>query len=471
MIAGNFIGTDPTGKVALGNRQNGVTIIGSNNTIGGTADGAGNVISGNGEQGIFILALPAVESNSNQVQGNYIGTTADGTMPLGNGLSGINLLSSNNTIGGTNDLNADGTIRVRRGNIISGNTTEGVTITGSTNVVQGNYIGTDVTGTTALANLINGVDIVSNGDGAGGNSIGGTNDLNADGTIRVQRGNVISGNRGIGVRIGSRNNVVQGNYIGTNSTGNTLPGGNNNAVGVLMDSGADFSTIGGTADGARNVISSNLGNGVDIRGSNTVVQGNYIGTDATGKNLVFNSGNGVLIIPGADGSAEDASNNTIGGTANGARNVISGNLENGVNIRGSNNVVQGNYIGTDANGQTALGNFGNGVRILSGTGSGEIASNNTIGGTNDLNADGTIRVRRGNVISGNQVNGVSILGLKTVVQGNLIGTDSTGQTALGNQSNGVFILPGADRSMIGGTEDGAQRHLGQPRRRRNEQCQ
>ena len=77
----------------------------------------------------------------------------------------------------------------------------------------------------------------------------------------------------------------------------------------------------------------------------------------------------------------------------------------------------------------------------------------------------------GNVISGNQVNGVNILGLNTVVQGNRIGTDFTGQTALGNQGNGVFILSGADGSTIGGTADGAQRHLGQPRRRRGEQCQ
>ena len=131
------------------------------------------------------------------------------------------------------------------------------------------------------------------------NTIGGT---------AAGAGNVISGNQGIGVLIGSPNNVVQGNYIGTDVTGQTALG--NTTDGVVLLSGADGSTIGGTADGAHNVISGNGDNGVLIIGSNTVVQGNYIGTDATGKNLLFNFGNGVLIVP-------DANRNTIGGTAPG----------------------------------------------------------------------------------------------------------------------------------------------------------
>ena len=224
LVQGNLIGTDSTGSTGLGN-QVGVIVNGSNNTIGGRVATARNVISGNNREGILFQF-----AQSNTVQGNYIGTTADGTVALGNGLSGINLLSSaNNTIGGSS---------LAARNIISGNKTEGVTIVGSSNVVQGNYIGTDVTGMNPLANLINGVELEGRReqqhhrrDGARGGC------------------NVISGNRGVGVRIGSRNNVVQGNYIGTDFIGNTFQGGNNNAVGVLMDSGEDFSTIGGTADG------------------------------------------------------------------------------------------------------------------------------------------------------------------------------------------------------------------------------
>ena len=381
-----------------------------------------NVISGNFGDGVLIQGLKIV------VQGNYIGIDVTGNKVLGNFGNGVLIVPN------ANGCMIGGTVRAVR-NVISGNQVFGVVSNAQNTVVQGNYIGTDAMGTKPLRNNTGVFFSGSNG------TIGGT----APGA-----GNVISGNLGDGVIVGAQNTVMQGNYIGTDANGQGQPGLGNTLDGVVLLSGAgglpgaDGSTIGGTADGARNVISGNGDNGVLINASNTVVEGNYIGTDATGKNLLFNFGNGVLIVP-------DANRNTIGGTARRARNVISGNLGNGVNIVGSNNVVQGNFIGPDVSGQTALadvGNFGNGVLILS-RGTGSNASNNTIGGT----VPGA-----GNVISGNQVDGVNIQGLNTVVQGNRIGigADFTGQTALGNQGNGVFILSGGDGSTIGGTADGAR---------------
>src|SRR5207302_1450843 len=117
-------------------------------------------------------------------------------------------------------------------------------------------------------------------------------------------------------------------------------------------------TIGGTAAAARNVISA-PSNGVGISESGNVkVQGNYIGTDASGaKALAINSG-----FIGVDGGGP---NTTIGGTAIGSGNLISCNGANvctNVFIEGSGVLVQGNLIGTDIGGTAALGTNSIGVQ-------------------------------------------------------------------------------------------------------------
>ena len=204
------------------------------------------------------------------------------------------------------------------------------------NTIEGNYIGTDVTGTVDLGNDATGVLILN----APNNTIGGT-------TAAAR--NVIAGNDIQDVQIsvsGATDNVVEGNYIGTDVTGTidlAVGVGNPGTAGVGI-SGSANNIIGGTTAGARNIIAGR----VDISRSDAtgnVVQGNYIGTDVTGTvNLAGVAG--VLIFFGA-------SNNTIGGTTPGARNIISGG--SGIDIRGSDNVVQGNYIGTDVTGTVRLG--------------------------------------------------------------------------------------------------------------------
>ena len=437
VVAGNFIGTDATGTVGLGNGDDGVVVQGGAqfNRIGTDGNGVAddserNVISGNQGRGVWIIDAG---TDSNVVAGNFIGTNAAGTAGLANGADGVIIEggAQQNLVGS----NADGVGDASERNLLSGNLGHGVRITGAAterNTVAGNFIGTNASGTAALSNGFIGVLIIG---GASNNTVGGT-------TAGAR--NIISGNGSNGVEIngaGSSANVVQGNFIGTDVNGTAGLG--NGLIGMLILSGPTNNTIGGTAAGARNVISGNGSNGVEITGagsSGNVVQGNFIGTDVTGTVDLGNGLIGMLMLAGA-------TNNTVGGTTAGARNVISGNGSNGVEITGAGsngNVVQGNFIGTNATGAVALANSFFGVLISNG------ASNNTLGGT-------TAGAR--NVISGNGMNGIEINGggsAGNLVQGNFVGTDFSGTADLGNSIFGVLITNGASNNTLGGTTAGAR---------------
>ncbi|MGA9348307.1 MAG: right-handed parallel beta-helix repeat-containing protein, partial [Anaerolineae bacterium] len=185
------------------------------------------------------------------------------------------------------------------------------------------------------------------------------------------------------------------------------------------------------------VINRFIMQGILIYGSGAVgniISGNYLGTDATGASGPGTQGTGIQIAGGAH-------DNTIGGTSPEERNVISGNDLNGVEIsRAYNNLIIGNYIGTDASGVVALENSRSGILIGLG------AQGNVIGGT----ASG-----EGNVISGNGSRGIYIYASGTVsntISGNYIGTNATGNAALGNQRDGIYIgepTGGAQGNIIG----------------------
>jgi hypothetical protein len=429
-VAGNDIGTDVTGLLGIPN-QAGVNIGGgsTSNTVGGTVAGSGNVISANVHKAVN---LTDAGTDDNVVEGNYLGTDATGTHALGNGGAGVSIAdgAQYNTVGGT-------TTAAR--NVMAASTGNGVIMGGtgvnnestSNNVVEGNYIGTDKTSTVGLGEGIAGVNI---GSGATDNTIGGTT---------AAACNIISGSA-FGVYIGgmgASDNLVEGDYIGTDVTGTVAIG--NISGGVFLISGATDNTVGGTTAAARNVISGNVGNGVFIDGSGTtdnLVEGNYIGTDVTGS-LALGNGDAT---DGATGVAivDGASDNTVGGTTTGTGNVVAATVGNGVAIGGpgsNDNVVAGNFIGTDASGTHALGNSGGEVVLANGV------SSNTIGGT-------TAAAR--NVISGNTGPGVTIDGSGTtgnLVEGDYIGTDYTGAHALGNGDAGVWISGGAQQNTIGGT--------------------
>ncbi len=358
VIQGNFIGTDADGvQASKGNYDYGVFVHESpGNTIGGTNPADRNLISGNGVRGQGSgVSIIGGGANSNLVQGNYIGTDRNGTAALGNhDRHGVLLTNGrNNLIGGTTP---------GAGNLISGNN-HGIQIsdgnaTGSPtgNLVQGNFIGTDVTGTQSLGNTGNGIllSLASN------NTIGG---------ISAAARNIISGNAGGGIAIEnlSVGNLVQGNFIGTDMTGTVA---RPNLFGVYVES--NNNTIGGTAAGAGNLISGhgNGGYGVQIIGSNTVVQGNLIGTDITGTRALGNT-RGVFVF-------RSGINNLIGGTLPGAGNVIAGNTDQGILLQlvpdvsfnpsgAAGAIIQGNWIGTDKTGTIHLGSS-QGVLIQSSNG-------------------------------------------------------------------------------------------------------
>ena len=187
---------------------------------------------------------------------------------------------------------------------------------------------------------------------------------------------------------GATGNVVEGNAIGVDATGEVAL--STAAYGVLINFNAANNTIGGTASAARNVISGNaFGVGMANSATGNVVEGNYIGTDSSGAAAVAN-GRGVIVSLSAFG-------NTIGGSIAGAGNVISGNTTYGLDFKtnANTNTIAGNYIGVNAAGTAALANGLYGILFEASV------NGNTIGGTT---------AGAGNVISGNTSVGVEIRG-------------------------------------------------------------
>lgn len=404
IIEGNYIGTDVTGTIDQGNLSFGVSIVSSNNRIGGVFPGSGNVISGNDFGGVIIGLGTGAPLTGNVVQGNIIGLNAAGTAAVGNSFSGLWI--RNNTapvVGGTN---------AAARNIISGNADYGLQLDAVTDaVIEGNYIGTNRAGTTAIPNVIAGIYILN----ASNNRIGGT---------AAGAGNVISGNgRGILLNAvgdgATSGNLIQGNIIGLNPAGTTaIP---NTIAGISLLSSSSGNTIGGVAAGARNIISGNAV-GISVEGTNNSIQGNYIGTDITGTLARGNNGDGVFL---------SGAGNTVGGVGAAARNLISGNGGDGIEMS-ANNTLSSNYIGTDVSGTLDLGNAESGIRVV-----------NTDGGTINLS-----------VISGNDENGVTLSNSDNVqLNSNTIGLNFAGTASVSNTAHGVYISQG-NGNVVGGIGGG-----------------
>lgn len=308
LIFGNYIGTSADGNSDLGNGSDGVDISQSaNNVIGSNTAtlgcNAGNLISGNNEDGINIFGTGAT---GNSVRGNLIGANAAGTAALGNTSQGVYISASNTTVGGA-------TTDVR--NIISGNG-GGINIGGgANNTVQGNYIGTNLAGTAAIRRAsgtpIDGVRIDG---GANNNFIGGA----ASG-----EGNLISGND-VGVHIVEANdNRVRGNFIGTQADG-TGDLGNFEAGVYIHEPTAMNNFIGGTA--------TSDGNRIRFNGDGTLIAtlfgegGIVVFAGATQNRILANSitantGLGIdLAMNNADGMTLNDPNDVDSGAANNLQN-------------------------------------------------------------------------------------------------------------------------------------------------------
>jgi Calx-beta domain-containing protein len=233
-------------------------------------------------------------------------------------------------------------------------------------------------------------------------------------------------------------NHIEGNYLGTDSTGNAKTNSNGTLIAV---NDAPNNIIGGTTAGTRNIISGTTGYGIAVFGNNAtgnLIEGNYIGLNATGSSGLGNSQSGIAL---------SSSNSTVGGTAPEARNVISGNAVSGVVIQNSTstsgNVIQGNYIGCDVTASYIIPNTQAGIALST------LSTNNLIGGL-------TPGAR--NIIGGNNI-GISVSESNgkpdsNVIQGNYIGVGPDGMTPLSNQVEGIHVA-GATNTTIGGTQPGA----------------
>jgi hypothetical protein len=341
-VVGCWIGTDETGAAPNPNNTGLSVSNSSGHVLGGPTPADRNLVSGNGGIGISLDTAP-----DTIVAGNFIGTDVTGTADLGNTGFGIYLSNGSDDvlIGGTGGTTAGGPC-TGRCNLISGNLGGGINIWGgfvgsARALVQGNFIGVDVSGTAALGN-----------DGYGVQAGGGSTDAVIGGTSPAA-GNVISGNGGIlypGVYLGSgggTGHVVIGNYIGTDATGSAAIPNGTYGVSVEVSPGM---TIGGGAAGAGNLISGNTLAGIYLGNSFNVVQGNRIGTDAAGSAPLPN-GNWGIRMEWAD--------NTIGGPGPGEGNVIAFHRFDGVYDDEAGNTIRGNSLFD--NGELGIDIFPNGV--------------------------------------------------------------------------------------------------------------
>jgi hypothetical protein len=492
-IQGNELGKEDTlvngVLVHAAGSHVGVSILSSNNTIGGGVPVTRNIISGGNAIGVDIEGQFA---RHNSVGGNYIGTDPTGLFEnfrsLGND-KGIVIGpdASANTIGGSVQA---------AGNLISFNQT-GLDIQGAMNSVEGNLIGTDLTGETTVTRTLgiglgNNVGILIEGDRGYANVIGGVfvsyDAIDGLATTPGLR-NVISGNFSYGVEISGRDNVVQGNDIGTNADGTStlnsptprflFQDSTGNGTGVVVDGGGVYNTIGGTISAETNIISGNRFAGVhilgtaasnDVQGKN-VVEGNDIGTDSSGKaaqnrdGSSFGNGFGIL-LEGKTGFTQ------IGGSTQGARNIIMSSIADGIevsndievsNINPALNepVIQGDFIGASQGSGIHLSGFGVSATVVGNmigmSVDGQLAPNSDgvrIDGGAEGNLIGGFLGFDSNTIVGSSNAGVEIIGIDTVnnfIEGNFIGTDPSANS-LGN-AVGV-LLNGTSGNVIGNSDGG-----------------
>jgi hypothetical protein len=435
-ITGNNIGVGINGRNPVPNRGNGVWIDNAYSNI----VGPGNVISGNQQSGILISSTLGSQVPGNMIVGNVIGADRNAMTPVPNSGDGVFISgSANNSIGGE----APGS-----GNTISGNAQSGILLfspsdrpqsLSNQNRILGNLIGTDGSGTAALPNNADGVQILNSSS----NTIGGTSSA----ARNVISGNLASGvaidalaTVGSAVTLNSTGNQLLGNYVGPGISGLSPLQRSMQQIGVLVNNssgnmigvptGNPFSGT-NVSQAPSNVISGNVFAGVDLTGTATgnAVSGNYIGVDRDGA-VANGLGNAIGVL------ADNTIGNLIGGDQAGAGNIITASAvpgtpasSVGVQIQGppggtAGTLVLGNLIGIDRNEEPGANQVG--VSIVNSVG-------NSIGGlTGDLiggTASGIGLHRAGNIISGNAMAGVNIVGqlsLSNQILGNFIGTDTTG---------------------------------------------
>lgn len=383
------------GLQIVGFGGDGILVGGSHNTIGGDRgqgagpSGQGNVIGGNGGSGINL------NGPSNLIVGNYLGVDATGTKQLTNGDDGVTVQNAGNTIGGATAADR---------NVISGNTLSDVHILGTANWIIGNYIGTDAAGKVQLSNP-GYFNIAMDGDSPANH---------------VQGNLIVGGSYAGGILIGdtgSSYNEIVGNSLGLDATGSTALGGN-----IGINAGEPFNKIGGLTPQERNIVNG----GIALGSTDSLVIGNYVGTDRTGTQVLGSGGIGI-----------GGSHNFVGGSLAAAGNILTGTV---FVTGGADNFIAGNSLGISSTNGTRISlqstqhNAIQGNRLSSANGDGL-----SIGGGANLNWV------RANQIVGNAPFGIQIAGgAGNRIEGNAFlgntqnATDGGSNNSWDNGSTGNF---------------------------------
>jgi parallel beta-helix repeat protein len=431
-VVSNRIGTNAAGSAAIANGGAGIWITAGSggNEIGGTEfiDSAtgqandptgekgtvtpvfvvpplGNLISGNAGNGVLIDA----GSKNNALNGNFIGTAADGDGAIGNARNGVRIdRASRNSLIGCKFVNNPFVYY----NVISGNGRNGLRITDSAKTtVQGNFFGIGANNTTTVRNRLDGILV----DGSSASTqVGGV----------IPLGNVSAGNgrNGIEVTGRARDFTTFNTFGGLLAFKGAAPNGRD---GLLITS------TGGNNLARTNVFSGNARNGIELAGnaSGVTVDPDITGLTTDGNAVLPNGGDGVLI----DDNAHD---NVIGGSRRSVipQNTFSGNAGYGLAITGRahHNRVFRSFIGTAILGLTQLGNQAGGLLI---------------GGTAYGNLIGDLTMQPANLISGNSGNGVTLRAGTSgnAVINNYIGLDRRGRLL---PNTGRAIVNHGDRNAI-----------------------
>lgn len=460
----------------------------SNNQIGTGNPADRNVISGNERADIGISNnVSTVPLISNQIRGNYLGTTVNGnaalvTAPSSGNLGGISIenyardtVISGNVIGGYTGANAAGI------GLFSNTSSAGSPSIPRNTRITGNWIGVNPSGT-----------IISNRIGiliAGGATYGAINTEIGDPLDPVGGRNYISGNSNSGIVINDTQfatgpTVIAGNYIGValNASGNPFPAGNGTAN---QSSGGEGVFVGrntvNTTIGPGNVIAGSRTHAIRIRASNTIVRGNYLGTDPLGTQTTTTTISQPTVGYGTGDAAvwiENGSNSVIGGPNPADRNVIAAGdfavtgsgaavlIEPCPTCTANGNTVQGNYLGVRADGNgilvSSIVGGSRGVRISSA--SNATVRDNLIGGVDfginlsNANNNQLIGNRIGVRASSSETPGsgttirrdgiVLSSGSNNRIENNLIAFAGQNNTSVFNANHGIHIQS-SNNQLIG----------------------